>query len=310
LRRIFGREIDMLDAPVMPGEYTSETEALPDIPYEAAGFAGEQRTAHWIAVGSEGATQTALPPELDSAMHDPQAACAIVYALLLGEGKERDAQLELLKLHVPRQAALAPSLADTISRLPKSARLPLLDLSMPALKQLPEAERMMLLDTAGQLIAADNKLTLAEFVLQTVLSRRLDKHAGRATPVRYADLSGLRDDCAVLLSLVAHVAASSSGMAAPDLFERGAGWCPEAGVASAGLIKVSAIDYARVSSALDRAHQVAPLKKPILIKMLLAAAGDAEPMPLVTADLLRAICAALEVPAPPAVAATYTTCHW
>jgi hypothetical protein len=33
-------------------------------------------------------------------------------------------------------------------------------------------------------------------------------------------------------------------------------------------------------------------------------------MPPAIADLLRAICAALEVPIPPAVAATYTAYHW
>jgi len=57
-------------------------------------------------------------------------------------------------------------------------------------------------------------------------------------------------------------------------------------------------------------HQLAPLAKPSLVKALLAAAGQREPMPVALADLLRALCAAIEAPVPPAVAATYTAHHW
>jgi Zn-dependent protease with chaperone function len=304
LRRIYGRSVDLLDAPELS---TAEpaTERLPDIPYAVSSLAAADAPGHWIAFGNSAVTQTALPAELDSALREPQAARAVVYALLLGSGAEREAQIALLK----QQAPLAEFLAGSIGRLPKSARLPLLDRAMPVLRQLNTAEREELLATADRLIAADNTLTLAEFVLQTVLTRRLAAHAGRATPVRYHDLSALKEDCAMLLSLVAHVAASGAAAKPEDLFAAGAARL-QAGMLSSGLLPVSAIDYTGVSAALDRAHQLAPLAKPALIKALLAAAGDIEPMPVATADLLRAICAALDAPVPPAVAATYTDYHW
>lgn len=310
LRRIYGRKVDPLDAPEMPGDYAAGSETLPDIPYVASGFTGEAQPVHGIEFGPSAAQQTALAPELDSALREPQAACALVYALLLENGAARDTQIAVLQKDAARQASLAPFLATAIDRLPKSARLPLLDLAMPALKLLPETERAALLATADKLIAADSKLTLAEFVLQTVLTRRLAAHAGRATPVRYAHLTALKEDCIALLSLVAHVAAPTVSTPAAEMFARGAARCAELGLSSADLLGVAEIDYARVKIALDHAHQLAPLAKPALIKTLLAAAGDAEPMPVATADLLRAICAALEAPIPPAVAATYTTHHW
>lgn len=313
LQRIYGRRVDMLDAPEMPAGPRPVDERLPDIPYVAMGFAGGAAPAtssHWVAFGDGGQSQGALPPELDSAARDPQAACALVYALLLASGDERGGQIAILREAAPEQAALAPFLADTIARMPKSARLPLLDQAMPALKQLPPDGRATLLATVDRLIAADNTLTFAEFVLQTVLARRLDAHAGRATPIRYADPGALHEECAVLLSLAAHVAASATGLWATDLFARAAAHCPEAGLSSTDLRPVAAIDYAGVRTALDRAHQLAPLAKPALIKMLLAAAGEVEPMPLASADLLRAVCAALEAPIPSAVAETYTTYHW
>lgn len=309
LLRIFGRKVDLLEAPALPAEVAASTEPLADIPYVAAGLASASQPEYRIAPEQVRLVPGALPPELDSAMREPDAACAVVYALLLGHGAERDAQLAILKREAPQQAALAPFLADTVGRLPRSARLPLLDLSMPALKQLTKDDRSVLLSTVDKLIAADNKLTLAEFVLQTVLARRMDIHAGRATPVRYADLRALKDDCAVLLSLVVHVSAAATNATATDLFARGVERCSDAGLATEDLISVTSIDYARVRTALDRAHQLAPLAKPILIKMLLAAVEDNAPIPLTSADLLRAICAALEVPAPPAVSATYTDYH-
>jgi len=235
---------------------------------------------------------------------------ALVYALLLGSAAERDLQRAILKSDALRQAAWVPSLAKAVAQLPKSARLPLLDLAMPALKQLADADRVALLAVADKLIAADRRLSLAEFVLQTVLTRRLAPHAGRATPVRYAHVMPLRDDCAMLLSLVAHVAAQAARVPASELFMRGAAACAELGLSPADLTPVAAIDYARVRTALDHLHRLAPLAKPALIKALLAASGEAVPMPVATADLLRAICAALEAPIPPAVADTYTSHHW
>lgn len=307
LRRIYGRAVDVLDAPELPVSPVP-TESLPDIPYVVSGLANQAQPAHWIAVANP--VSTPLAAELDNAVREPQAACAVVYALLLDTAAERDAQLAILKSEAMQQAALVPFLATAIEKLPKSARLPLLDLAMPALKRLSESEREKLLAIAGKLIAADNRFTLAEFVLQTVLARRLSMHAGRATPVRYGELSALKDDCAVLLSLVAHVTAAAGQVSSMDLFAKGAARCPELALSANSLMAAAAIDYPQVNAALDRAHQLAPLAKPALIKALLAAAGDASPMPIAVADLLRAICAALEAPVPPTVADTYTAHHW
>lgn len=311
LQRIYGKNVTFLDAAEIANNDTLATPMLPDIPYVATGFAAKPAAAHWITTERDAASSHALPPELDSALREPHAACAVVYALLLDrQAHHLQQQILVLKQHAPSQAMLAPFLAKAIARLSESARLPLLDLAMPALKQLPERDRTALLATVNRLIAADNRRTLAEFVLQTVLIRRLDAHAGRATPVRYADVSALKEDCIVLLSLVAHVAASTTHLTAASLFIAGAQHCKSLNLLPQDLRPVGALDFARTKLALDHAHQLAPLAKPILIKALLAAAGNLDPLPVTIADLLRAICAALEAPIPPTVAATYTTYHW
>jgi Zn-dependent protease with chaperone function len=306
LRRIYGRNVEMLDAPMQTVEATASTE-LPDIPFVAAGLAADTAAAPALAFGRSTEAQIALAPQLDSAVRDPHAACAVVYALLLGQGEEREAQLATLSAGTFGQAGLAAYLADAIARMPKSARLPLLDLAMPALRELAQPMRDELLGTVEKLIAADNRVTLAEFVLQTVLYRRLDARAGRATPVRYSSVAAMREDSAVLLSLVAHVAAKNIGDDATAAFARGA---PLANLAPAELIGVPLLAFERVRHALDAANQLAPLAKPILIKALLASATVGDDLPLETADLLRAICAAIDVPVPAIVSSTYTACAW
>jgi Zn-dependent protease with chaperone function len=306
LRRIYGRNVEMLDAPMQTVEAMAPTE-LPDIPFVATGFAADTAIAPALAFGRSTEAQIALAPQLDSAVRDPHAACAVVYALLLGQGEEREEQLATLSAGAFGQAGLTAYLADAIACMPKSARLPLLDLAMPALRELTQPMRDDLLGTVEKLIAADNRVTLAEFVLQTVLHRRLDARAGRATPVRYSSVAAMREDSAVLLSLVAHVAAKNNGDDASAAFARGA---PLANLAPAELIDVPLLAFERVRHALDAANQLAPLAKPILIKALLATAMAGDDLPLETADLLRAICAAIDVPVPAIVSSTYTSCAW
>lgn len=312
LQRIYGRRVELLDAPVLPAEVPAARE-LPDLPYAAVGLAAGSVAPDWAAAAAMPAASHAatLPPALDHAAHEPFGACALVYALLLDEGAAgREAQLAILHASAPQQAVLVPQLAAALAGLPRSARLPLLDRAMPALLLLTAGQRAALLATADRLIVADQRRTLPEFVLETVLVRRLGPHAARPTPVRYADLRAIRDDCALLLSLVAHVGASQVAAGPDELFMVGAGLCPQLQLRAGELRAADAIDFQAVRQALERAHELAPLAKPLLVKALLAAGGRREPMPVVLADLLRAVCAAIEAPVPPAVADTYTAHHW
>jgi hypothetical protein len=307
LRRIYGKSVALLDAPELSDRH-SNAPLLPDIPYPVSGFA-EAAPAIAVAPARNDIEHTYLPPELDSAVRDPQAAWSMVYALLLERGTARDAQMSALAQHAPHMMPMVTYLAGAIDTLPKGARLPLLDLAMPALRQLPEADRALLLTTVERLIAADNKITLTEFVVQTILARRLDARAARLVPVNFIHLSSLRRECAVLLSLVSQLSAHGTEPAADaapaEAFMRGAALCPELGLSAADLSPAATLGFIQVRSALDRANQLAPLAKPGLIKALLAAASPTGTLQSAAADMLRAICAALDAPTPPAVAETY-----
>jgi len=322
LRRIYGRSVELLDAPEIAEPPVSSAPPLPDLPYAVlpdavAGLAAaaiEPPLANTaVAFGRSVVKQVRLTPELDSAVHDPQAACALVYALLLAQGKEDAQQLAVLNAVAERQAAFVKYLSAAIKGMPAAARMPLIDIAMPALKQLSDDEKALLLKNVGLLIAADRRITLPEFVVQTLLERRLHAQAGRALPVRFSGLRQLKPESALLLSLAAFVAVASPSLprdpaqAIAAAFLRGAAACPEIGLTLSDLTAAQSIRFADVRSALERCNQLAPLVKPALIKALLQAAltPDEESLPIAVADVLRALCAALEAPLPQQVAAAY-----
>jgi Zn-dependent protease with chaperone function len=313
LRRIYGRNVALLDAPELPPDLAA-TARLPDLPFNAlapAAAAPGVAALPVAAVSSNTAAPAAaaapavFPSQLDWALRDLHAAPALVYALLLGQGADRDLQLRLLKTAAPVQAQWTAALATAITALPPAARLPLLDRAMPTLKLLPQAGCDALLATVAKLIAADQKVTLAEFVLQTILSRRLALDAGRAVPVRFGQPAALAAEVALLFSLLAHSIAAAGSEDAASVFLRAAEALGQPRLTTAQLLPVAAIGWREVSQALERLNQLAPLAKPLVIKALLAAAMREEQILLPAADLLRAICAALDAPVPPAISASY-----
>ena len=322
LRRIYGRDTGMLDGPELvieePIVANRVDNGLPDIPYVAAGFVDGnvhmRAAAEAIAATASLAYGNGNPLQkirlaavIDHAMHVPSGAAAIVYALLLD--KQPAAQLHVLQTHASSQVAMVERLVKAIGELPGNARLPLLDLSMPALRLLSVADRTSLLENVDRLIAADRRITLYEFVLQTVLTRRLDVRAKRAAAIRYASLNELKMECAILLSLAAHVAASLLQQSPDKLFMQMAS-ATSLPVTEKDLITATALSFSKVKLALDHANQLAPLAKPALIKSLAAAFDASSGMPLEMADLIRAICSAIDAPMPASVASCYTSLGW
>ena len=323
LRRIYGREVDMLDAPTIARrDVLAPQTALADIPYTATTLVDATENAELAsneiaaiatqAYGGSTLAKIRLSAEIDRAVHDPYTAPLLVYALLLDPEQEQSPQQQCLLEHLPQQADRVIKLAAAIARLPANARLPLLDLVMPALRQLSMTDRETMLVHFRRMIASDHRVSLNEFVLQTVLVRRLTAQANRAVRVKYFAVTELKPECHVLFSLVAHVAAPLLQQSAQSLFMRAADFSPHLFLAEKDLIEIPSLSYGRIKLALDKANQLAPLANPALIKALLAIADEQSPLPLPLplADLLRAICAALEAPMPAAVAAVYTASGW
>jgi Zn-dependent protease with chaperone function len=324
LRRIYGRDVELPDEQELraPNVRTFPVpgDTLPALAYASTPLMAmrndlqEANTAIAMtaaqAYGDGTLAQIRLSPEIDRVAHDPSEAPLLLYALLLHPGDEQSPQWRSLLEHLPHQMAQIKRLAAAIEQLPENARLPLLDLMMPALRQLARPERDAMLAQFQRMIVSDRRVSLHEFVLQTVLVRRLAAQANRAVRIKYATVSELKAECLLLFSLLAYVAAPLRKETAASLFMRATQASPTLILSESDVLGIDALSYSRIKVALDKLNQLAPLAKPALIKSLLAIAGEQAPLPLPLADLLRAICAALEAPMAPAVAAVYTNTGW
>jgi uncharacterized tellurite resistance protein B-like protein len=246
-----------------------------------------------------------LPGPLRTATQTPASASALLYGLLLNDDlATRAKQRDLVAQHAGTDAfrlldELIPSLRD----LRPEHRLPLLQLALPALRQLPPDVLEPFLDTLDELVHADGIVTPFEVALQKLLTRTLalGRDPSKASVVQYYSFNALTDEISVVLSALAHTSSNA------DLDARAAF---AAGAAQIKLIETqlvlldaAACDFTHLDTALDK---LAAASGPIKQRTLMAAAhivGADGQILVAEAELLRAISATLDVPMPPLAAA-------
>lgn len=256
------------------------------------------RAQAYIASWAERVREAGLGPALE----DSVRAQLLVLALLVDKAsdvaaQQRQAIADALGMQA---AAEVDALHVKVQALPPGGRLPLLDLAMPALRKLPAASGDQLLMLSHTLILADGRMTLAEFLLFTVLKRRIGTDAQRPVPLRYKSVADLPDETATVLSLLAHLRdpqqparafgaglAALTAMASPSL------------PSSRSLLPREQLALDRIAAALNKLNQLVPLAKPVLIRAATAIvlAGDA-PRDWKATSALRTVCAALDSPLP------------
>ncbi len=322
VQRIYGRALPMLPAPELPlAEALGQPfDALPTAPspIEALPFErvsplsallSEPARAGQLAqsIGSASVDGHALaravgrlPGEaaLETALADSTKAQQVVLALLIEKDRPFSGQQRQLvgEAFGAEAAQQIDAFHDTIQTLPPGLRLPLVDRALPTLLKLAPKARDRLLLLAHGLIVADGRVTLHEFLLFTVLKRRIGRDAHRASRVRFARLDLLENDVGLVLSLLASV----------RLPER-----PEHAY-NAGLLLLPAIEPQRVPTeaialdavgrAFDRLSELAPLEKPRLVKACVATAFVDGSTHWKAASCLRTVCAAIDAPLPPQMA--------
>ena len=317
LKRVYGRSVAIGDIVAR----AAPADAEPAAPAAVSGFAAgnefgrsasERRNsdasaqvavntgAAVIAAVGEVSTRhvdyaVALLDKLPPAVHEltrnsqgaKQAMLGLVFAL---SGPTRQAQTEMLRA-CGEDPELTATVAAEVQALGKIARLPLIALAAPALKELTAVQRAAFLLLLQQLIAADRRVTLEEFVLATMLEATLRERAGCAVPVRYRKLEPLAAEAQLILSLIAHATQGDSAAS----FDKGV---KEIGIALS-LLAPRAVSFDAVKAALARLNQLAPMQKPRLVKALVQCALAEGALSLTDAELLRAICSTLDSPLPP-----------
>jgi Zn-dependent protease with chaperone function len=242
-----------------------------------------------------GALLTALPDTVAQASREPFSARAIIAALLLSDDpSQRQHQLALLQ---QRDAALATEtarLAPDVHALGIDPRLPLIELTMSALRQLSPNQAAEFRAVMKSLIAADDRVTAFEYAVFRIVGRALsDSTVGRIEVAKYHSIKPLLDDAVRLLSALARRSRHDTARA----FAAGAARLDSGALTLVG----DAGDLKKLDESLNRLSQASPgVKRRIVNACGHVVAFDGE-VSVDEAELLRAIAAVLGVPIPPFV---------
>jgi Zn-dependent protease with chaperone function len=242
----------------------------------------------------------ATPPELREAARTADGARSVVFGGLLDlDPAVRTRQRELVAARAGADAARKLDTFDASLRaLRPEHKLPLLQIALPALRQIPATELAAFLDTLDELVHADAQVSAFEFALQKLLTHTLKLgHAPAKAVVQYHSFHAVADEISIVLSALARAATSDPA------------WAERAFAAGGTELKLlesrlrfvseSAASLAALDTALDK---LAAASLPIKQRTLTAAARvvTADGRLLITeAELLRAVAAALDCPMPP-----------
>lgn len=248
----------------------------------------------------------AMPAELLQAVREPFGARAVIYCLLLDPRKEiRQRQVASLRAAAdPAVLREAAKLQTTVASVDPRARIPLVDLSIPALRLMSRLQFDSFSKCLHALIAADESLGLFEWTLGRVVDRHLaaQYEKRRRTATLYYGLQRLDSECSMLLSTMAHV--GHSGDAAGTALATARPLLPKVKLRYLHRRECS---LAKLRGALETLSQAtAPLRGQVLDACAEVVCADGH-VGLAEAELIRGIADLLDCPVPPLVAGQQVT---
>jgi len=262
---------------------------------EAIGAIGDPQAPH-LVVARRSLAQ--LDEVLSAAAHSCNGAEALLYGLLLDPAEAQSAQqLALLQPRISAEVATQlECVRAPLRQLPAGMRLPLLDLAMPALKQLAVDQFAALKANLALLIRADGRVALLEWTLLRIVERNVE--GVRAQASRYA-LPELATEVRVVLSLLAR-AGGVDEAAAQRAFNQADSELP---FSVGQLLAADASGLSALERALRRLSLLRPLQKPQLLKAMARCIEHDGQINAAEAELLRAVADILDCPMPPLLAA-------
>ncbi len=243
-----------------------------------------------------------LPESLRLGVQQQESAMAIVLALALDTEN-----LEIQKRQIAWLREVQPGdlvektleLSGEISQLDPSIRLPLVDLTIPALRQNSPKECQRLCKCVHGLVKASGNLSLWDFVLQLILWHRLQPciNPTSAIAVEFTTIEQIWPDSILILSILARV-----GHSEPDAiayaFRSGVFRLPKAGEQEKPDTPLPC-NFSELKKSIERLQLASPkLKQAVIDACAHTVLLDNKVTPK-EADLLRAIAMTLDCPIPP-----------
>ena len=157
-----------------------------------------------------------LPTAIVDATREPYGARALIFALLIDRQTEtQEVQIaHLSRAADPGVCKETLKLLPLIEQLDARVRLPLVDIALPALCALTDAQYRQFKQNITELVEADRTIALFEWSLQRILLHDLDAQRFNVTPgrVRHHRLHRLQPHYELLLSTLAHTGSPGRGL--------------------------------------------------------------------------------------------------
>ena len=189
------------------------------------------------------------------------------------------------------------SVLGSLAGLGHIDRLLLVDLAMPALRQLSLNQYKLFKSNLRALIAMDRQVKLLEWTLQRIVLQSLDRVFAQSRTRAYGrkSLAQTSKACEVVFSFLARAdgqhqrSAAAAFAAARDKVQ----------LPNIELLAEEQTDLQQLNQALAELAQLAPLTKPILLKACVACLTADEFISNQESELFRAIAVTLDCPMPP-----------
>ena len=242
-----------------------------------------------------------LPMAIKDAAREPYGARAVIYSMVLDPGEEVcGRQLEYLQKYAdPDVFVLTNKLLPEMSGLDIKYRLPIIDIAIPALKQLSLNQYQAFRDNLIALIEMDSRVDLLEWSLQKILFNHLDGQFFKRvrTETRYTHAGRLKQEIELILSVMAYAGHQDQNeieaafIAATKTLEFG----------GFQLWAKNEISLSDLDRSLQKLEKLKPLAKLQLLKACAASVVHDQKISPVEVELLRAFSDVLGCPMPPII---------
>ena len=242
-----------------------------------------------------------IPAELYDAAHSSELAFLLSIALVLDQSKRTiDRQFSLLQEQLgSERTEIIRRYYDELSTSSGEYRLPLLEITFPALKRRPMPELAFLVELTNRLIEVDGDIDLYEFcfyrIMMSSLGQAIDPTGTHG--VRRSRRQDLQSAATELLRILAdhghdsdqeRIAAFAAGIATLGPWAHGAKYESD-----------RECSVARLNSSLDVLLGLNGKGQESLLRAVSATAAHDGQISVAEAELIRAVCATLNYPLPP-----------
>jgi hypothetical protein len=218
---------------------------------------------------------------------------------VLDKGQEVRAEqlLHLRESADPDVYTLTLQLMSEMDELKTEYRLPLVDIAIPALKQLSISQYESFKHNLVALIAMDSKIDLLEWSLQKILFNHLDAQFFGPPHAKavYSHPGQIKSEVALILSVMAYAGQHVQGDV-EKAFSSATQTLETNGLA---LLAKNNISLSRLDLALEKLARLKPLAKSRLLKACVASIVHDQRVSAVELELLRAFSDVLDCPMPP-----------